>query len=84
MGDWLRGLVAFGADAALALAGEADLTLLAGDGLLLESEAARLTGDFFTDFLLCGAGGGSVCWFRSACFHGGLPGSSSSSSPVGR
>lgn len=61
MGDWLRALVAVGADAALALAGEADLTLLDGDGLLLESEAALLPGDLFAGFLLCGAGGESAC-----------------------
>lgn len=72
MGDWLSALEAVGTEAALALAGEADLTLLNGDGLLLEREAVRLTGNFFEGFLVCGAEGGSVCWPRSTCFCGSL------------
>lgn len=54
MGDWLRALEAVDA--------EADLTLLDGDGLLLEREVDRLTGATLADFLVCGAGGRSVCW----------------------
>ena len=50
---------AVGSDAALA--GEADRTLFAGEGLLLDTEAARLTGDFFVVFLVCGTVGESVC-----------------------
>ena len=61
-GDLLRALGAVGAEAALALAGEADLTRLEGDGLFVEKEAARLMGDFFGVFLVCGAGGGLACW----------------------
>ena len=60
MGDWIRALEAVGAEAALA--GAADLTLFAGDGLLLKREADRLAGDFFVGFLVCVAGGRSVCW----------------------
>jgi hypothetical protein len=55
----LLGREAVGAEAALA--GEAERTLFAGDGLFPESEAARLIGDFFMVFLVCGAGGESVC-----------------------
>lgn len=64
-GEVLLALGAVGADAALALAGEADRTLLAGEGLLLETEAARLTGDFLVVFVVCGAVGVSVSSFRS-------------------
>ena len=53
MGDWLLALLAVGA--------EADLTLLDGIGLFLEREAALLVGDFLAGFLICGAGGRSVC-----------------------
>jgi hypothetical protein len=53
-GDLLLALVeVVGAD--LALDGEADLALFAGDRLFSESEAARLIGDFFAIFLICGA-----------------------------
>ena len=57
----LLALGAVGAEAALALAGEAERILLDGDGLLLEREAARLIGDFFVVIWGCGAGGESVC-----------------------
>ena len=60
-GDLLLGLGAVGAGAALALAGEAERTLLDGDGLFPEREAARLMGDFFGVFLVWGAGRGLVC-----------------------
>ena len=53
MGDWLRALEAVGA--------EADLILFDGDGLLWETEADLLTGDFSVGFLGCGAGGRLVC-----------------------
>ena len=63
-GDLLLALGAVGAEAALA--GEADLTRLDGDGLFAEREAARLMGDFFGVFLGCGADTGLVCWLRSS------------------
>jgi hypothetical protein len=57
-GDLLLALVGVGADAALD--GEADLAFFAGDGLLSETGATRLTGDFFAVVLLCNAVGRSV------------------------
>ena len=59
-GEVLLAREAGGADVAFALAGEAERTLLAGDGLFSETEAARLTGDFFVVFWGCGSGGTSL------------------------
>ena len=53
MGDWLRTLEAVGA--------EADLIPLDEDGLFWETEADLLAGGFLVGFLVCGAGGRSVC-----------------------
>ena len=61
-GEVLLAREAVGADVAFALAGEAERTLVEGDGLLFEREAAPLMGDFFGVFLVCGACGELVCW----------------------
>jgi hypothetical protein len=47
MGDLLLALAEVGAGVSFSLAGDAALDLLAGEGLRLDTDAARLAGDFF-------------------------------------